>query len=126
MEVKEKEDSNTERKPKKQVKINKKVDKPRKGEEKVKPLTKKTNKSKWKTIDYMKAHWKFNHQMGELLEKTLKYYQLRPTGKLILCNGCTQGKARRKRIQKEDLAKATRLRKYLDCSMRQVLDPGTR
>ena len=69
-------------------------------------MREKVDKSKWKTIDYMEAHWKFNHRTGELLNKTLNYYKLRPTGKLVLCDGCARGKARRKRINKEDLAKA--------------------
>ena len=107
-EVKEKDISNAKKTPDKQVKTKEEVKKPSKGEDKKKTLRKKINKSKWKTTNYMEAHWKFNHQTGGLLEKTLNYYKLRPTGKLVLCNRCTRGKARRNRIQKEDLAKATK------------------
>ena len=103
LEVKEKEDSNIIKKLKQKPK-----QEANKGTKK--SPREKEDKSKWKSIDYMEAHWKFNHQTGELLNKTLNYYKLRPTAKLVLCNGCAHRKARRKIINKADLAKAMRPR----------------
>ena len=56
----------------------------------------------------MDAHYKYNHCSEAILKKTLKYYGLKPTGKMLTCNGCMIAKGRRVGIPKIDLAKATK------------------
>ena len=61
-----------------------------------------------KTINIMEAHYKYNHCSEALLKKTLIYYGLKSTGKLLTCHGCMTAKGRRVNIPKKDLARATK------------------
>ena len=59
-------------------------------------------------MDINEGHYKYGHACEATIRQTMKYYNLRPTGKLKVCDGCAKAKAKGKRLSKinKNLAKA--------------------